>query len=68
MAVDTEKKRWGMMAFGGGVHTHAVINPTGSDMDAAERASLLGLYGGIALDAPVAPGGPASRLMLMGMG
>ena len=53
MAVDTEVKRWAMLSFGDGVLTHVVINPTGTDMGTKnERASLLGLYGGIAIDGP----------------
>lgn len=52
------------MSFGDGAITHVLVNPTGSDINTAnERASLLGIYGGIAIDAPA--GGTTARLLLI---
>jgi len=54
MAVDTEAKRWSMLRIAGGTVAGIVFNPTGSDAETViERATLLGLYGGIDFDSPV---------------
>ncbi len=70
MAVDTEGKRWGMMQLASGPsHYPIVINPDTSGLSAIERATVLKLYGGIAFDAPAAPGAlPPGSLGLLGVG
>lgn len=59
MAVDTAEKRFSMMSFG--QPFNKLRPPTGS-VDAAERATLLDLYSGIAL---ASPGGAVSGLLLL---
>jgi len=51
MAIDTAEKRFSIMSFG--QPFNKLRPPTGS-VDAAERATLLDLYSGIALGAPSA--------------
>ena len=63
MAVDTERKRWGMMQWASGpAYYPTLFNPDTSGVDATERATVLKLYGGIAWDGPAAEcsvsGGP----------
>ena len=56
MAVDTAAKRFSMMDFGDGAINGLVFEPDGS-VDLDDRQHLLGLYGGIALGAPVVAAG-----------
>ncbi len=52
MAVDTEQKRWSMLAFANGpVRTH-VFNPETSGVSSIEGITLLLHYGGIAWSDP----------------
>lgn len=51
MAVDTARKRYSMMRFGMAASIPLVFVPDGT-VNADDRAMLLGLYNGIALDAP----------------
>lgn len=48
MAVDTKEKRLSMMTFGAGAIAHTLPEPD-SSIDAADKAHLLGLYGGLAV-------------------
>lgn len=57
MAVDSRQKRMSMIEFGAGHSWRTLFEADGS-VDADDRAHLLGLYSGIALDAPVAGGVP----------
>ncbi|NIL96468.1 MAG: hypothetical protein GTO62_04820 [Planctomycetales bacterium] len=53
MAIDTRAKRFGMLNFVSGfsLHVESLFEADGT-VDADDRAYLLDLYGGIALDAP----------------
>ena len=53
MAVDSEAKRWSMMAMAGNpVRTH-LFNPSTSGLVSIEKITLLQYYGGNAWDTPV---------------
>ncbi len=57
MAVDSEPKRWSMLAMAGGpLRTH-VFNPDTSGLVSIEKITVLGYYGGNAWDDPSAPTG-----------
>ena len=51
MAVDTREKRFSMLNFGDGNNLHALFEADGS-VDADDRAHMLDLYSGIALNNP----------------
>lgn len=51
MAVDTLAKRWSMLNFGRGI---ILPKPNGT-LSSGDRAHLVGLYSGIALDSPAGP-------------
>ncbi|KKL71134.1 hypothetical protein LCGC14_2097940 [marine sediment metagenome] len=51
MAIDTREKRFAMLNFTEGLYIHAQFEADGA-IDADDRAHLLDLYGGIALDSP----------------
>ncbi len=61
MAVDTREKRFSMMSLGDS--TGITMFEADGAVDADDRAHLLGMYSGIAKDAPVAPD-PALKLMV----
>jgi hypothetical protein len=69
MAIDSEPKRWSMLAFAGPMRTH-VFNPDTSGLVSIEKITVLQHYGGIAWDNPVASTAskPPSGLALMGVG
>ncbi len=52
MAVDTAEKRFSMMNFGGLPGTLKLMFEPDGSVDADDRAHMLDLYAGIALDAP----------------
>ena len=55
MAIDTEQKRWSMLAFASNpIRTH-VFNPATSGLSSIEKITALLYYGGNAWDSPVAP-------------
>ena len=57
MAVDSEQKRWSMLALANGpVRTH-VFNPATSGLSGIEKITVLQYYGGIAWASPVVGGG-----------
>jgi len=54
MAIDSEPKRWSMLAMASGpVRTH-VFNPDTAGLSSIEKITILQHYGGIAWDSPVA--------------
>ena len=54
MAVDSEQKRWSMLAFASNpIRTH-VFNPATSGLSSIEKITTLQYYGGNAWDGPVA--------------
>ena len=57
MAVDTEPKRWSMLAFASGTGRNIVFNPETSGLVSIEQITTLKYYGGIAWDTPAAPAG-----------
>lgn len=75
MAVDSEAKRWSMLAFANGpVRTH-VFNPDTSGLVSVEKITVLQHYGGIAWDAVAIVsvttritiiGRPANKVTIMG--
>ena len=70
MAIDSEPKRWSMLAMASNpVRTH-VFNPDTSGLVSIEKITTLLHYGGIAWDdpTPVTASKPPSGLALMGMG
>ena len=68
MAIDTEAKRWSMLALANGpVRTH-VFNPATSGIVSIEKITLLQQYGGIAWDNPAASTAYHGGLSLMGVG
>lgn len=54
MAIDSEAKRWSMMAMSGNPIRILVCNPDTSGLSAIERATVLQCYGGIGWDDPAA--------------
>ena len=62
MAIDTEPKRWSMLAFASGAGRNIVFNPDTSGLVSIEQITVLKYYGGIAWGAPVAPALPARNL------
>jgi len=70
MAVDSEPKRWSMLAFANGPGRSLVFNPDTSGLVSIEKITTLLHYGGIAWDNPIASTAskPPSALALMGMG
>ncbi len=57
MAVDTEQKRWSMLAFASNpIRTH-VFNPATSGLSSIEKITTLQYYGGNAWDSPVVSAG-----------
>ena len=52
MAVDTEAKRWSMLALSSGVARTHVFNPDTSGLVSIEKITVLQHYGGIAWDSP----------------
>ena len=60
MAVDTEQKRWSMLAFASNpVRTH-VFNPATSGLADIEKITVLQYYGGIDWDDPAPVVAPAA--------
>lgn len=55
MAIDSEAKRWSMLALASSPPRTIVFNPDTSGVVSIERITVLQKYGGIAWDAPVAP-------------
>jgi len=51
MAVDTAEKRFSMLNFGDGNHTHMTFEADGT-VDLDDRQHLLDCYSGIAFNAP----------------
>ena len=52
MAIDTEQKRWSMLALANGPVRSHVFNPSTSGLVSVEKITLLQHYGGIAWDDP----------------
>jgi len=52
MAVDTEQKRWSMLALSSGVARTHVFNPETSGLSSIEKITVLQHYGGIAWEGP----------------
>ena len=57
MAVDTEAKRWSMLALCSGVARTHVFNPDTSGLVSIEQITVLQHYGGNAWDNPSPPSG-----------
>ena len=55
MAVDTEAKRWSMLAFASGPARTHVFNPDTSGLVSIEKVTVLQHYGGNVWDNPAAP-------------
>lgn len=64
MAVDTRAKRFSMLNFGDGALNHVLFDVDGT-VEAGDRAHMLGLYSGIALDAPDDAAATADGYMAM---
>lgn len=60
MAIDTESKRWSMLAHAGNPLRVIVFNPDTSGLFDIEKTTVLQYYGGIAWDAPSGGGFQAS--------
>jgi len=70
MAIDSEAKRWSMLAMANNpIRTH-VFNPDTSGLVSIEKITLLQYYGGNAWDNPTpsTASKPPSGLALLGMG
>ena len=52
MAIDTEAKRWNMLAHAGNPIRSIVFNPDTSGVSAIEKTTLLLYYGGNTWDSP----------------
>ncbi len=65
MAIDTEAKRWSMLALCSGSRTH-VFNPDTSGLSSIEKITVLQHYGGIAWAGAAA--GKHRPRMLTGLG
>ena len=57
MAVDSEAKRWSMLAMASGPVRSHVFNPATAGLSSTEKITVLQHYGGIAFDAPAAATG-----------
>ncbi len=57
MAVDTEAKRWSMLALASGAVPSHVFNPDTSGLVSIEQITVLQKYGGIAWSNPSPPSG-----------
>lgn len=68
LGADTRQDRFSMMSFGSPVDTVGTLFEADSSVDADDRAHLLYLYSGIALNDPTAGGGPKTHLPLLGVG
>lgn len=55
MAIDTEAKRWSMLAAASGISGNIVFKPDTSGLVSIEKITTLRYYGGIAWDNPSAP-------------
>jgi len=58
MALDTEAKRWSMLALCSGAVPSHVFNPDTSGLVSIEKITVLQKYGGITWDSPA--GGPSA--------
>ena len=68
MAIDSEQKRWSMLALANGpVRTH-VFNPATSGLSSIEKITVLLQYGGIAWSDPSPPSGSGKPMLLLGVG
>ena len=56
MAIDSESKRWNMLALSGNPVRTVVFNPDTSGVSAIEKTTLLQYYGGNAWDSPSGSG------------
>jgi len=52
MAIDTEPKRWSMLAAASGPGRNIVFNPETSGLSSTEKITVLKHYGGITWDNP----------------
>ena len=57
MAVDSEQKRWSMLALANGPMRTHVFNPATSGLSSIEKITVLQQYGGIAWSDPSPPSG-----------
>ena len=62
MAVDTEQKRWSMLAWASGVARTHVFNPETSGLSSIEKITVLQHYGGVAWASPVVSTGRTPQL------
>jgi len=68
MAIDSEPKRWSMLALANGpVRTH-VFNPDTSGLVSVEKITVLQQYGGIAWDNPSPATTQWKPRLLLGVG
>ena len=68
MAINSEQKRWSMLALANGPMRTHVFNPATSGLSSIEKITVLLQYGGIAWSDPSPPSGSGKPMLLLGVG